>query len=135
MMKMEYKLWWKEQDRVPSDKINDYIFLWDFWVLEDTHQVWHSNFSKIISAHPLVLKVLNSTTFNICIMLDNVWHFWQLPLPCLFVLFLTQDFSYNCDFYTIFVSGCCSTSVVAAKQNGKIKTLFHWLQHYFLFHL
>jgi hypothetical protein len=39
MMKMEYKLWREEQDRVPSDKINDYIFPWDFRVFEDTHQL------------------------------------------------------------------------------------------------
>jgi len=38
-MKMEYKLWQEEQDRVPSDKINDYIFLLDFWMHKDTHQV------------------------------------------------------------------------------------------------
>jgi hypothetical protein len=130
MMKREYKLWQEEQDTVPGDKINDYIFLWDFCLHEDTHQVWHSHFSKIISGNPLGLKVLNITTFNICIMLDNVQQFWQLPLPCLFVLFLTQDCSSNYDFYTIYVSGCCSISVVTAKQSGKnivsvVATLFY----------
>jgi len=58
-MKMEYKLWQEEQDRVQSDKINDYIILWDSWVHKDANQVWHSHFLKIVSGNPLVLKVLN----------------------------------------------------------------------------